>query len=192
MPGMGSVSWYNTEVQPTSYSYGSPTIPDNNTNNNGLTVASPSSNWIDQALQQAQSTDDPTYWYSRVGSDPKALSGDPSAIAYWQGRIAQGDGALAVRTGQVQKFNDSSGSNMNGLSGISDASLNTLNQTLQDFMKQQNTPKNVMWTGSQKQKPTYGFNPSYGSMNSMNSMNPSNMNNNNGYTSGLKSLGFGG
>lgn len=63
--------------------------------------------WIDQALSEAQSTDDPAYWYGVIAKDPKVAAGDASAIAYWKGRIAQGDGALAVRNGTRQKFNDS-------------------------------------------------------------------------------------
>jgi hypothetical protein len=76
----------------------------------GAAPASGPNAWIDQALQQAQSTDDPNYWYSKIAADPKAMAGDPSAIAYWQGRIAQGDGALAVRNGTKQKFQDTAAS----------------------------------------------------------------------------------
>lgn len=62
--------------------------------------------WIDQALQTAQSTDDPNYWYGVIAADPKVAAGDQSAIQYWQQRIAQGDGALAVRNGTTPKFQD--------------------------------------------------------------------------------------
>ncbi len=62
--------------------------------------------WIDQALKDAQSTDNAQSWYDYVAKDPKAMAGDPSAIAYWKDRISRGDGALAVRNGTVQKFDD--------------------------------------------------------------------------------------
>lgn len=62
--------------------------------------------WIAQALQQAQSTDDPAYWRGVIAKDPKVAAGDPSAIQYWKERIAIGDGALAVRNGTARKFQD--------------------------------------------------------------------------------------
>jgi len=61
--------------------------------------------WVQQQLAGVQSTDDPNYWVGVMAKDPKVAAGDPSAIQYWQQRMAQGDGALAVRTGQVQPAN---------------------------------------------------------------------------------------
>jgi hypothetical protein len=86
--------------------------------------------WIDSALQQAQSTDDPNYWYSKIAADPKAMAGDASAIAYWQGRIAQGDGALAVRNGTTQKFNDGGGS------GAASAPANAFTEQVRQLLMQ--------------------------------------------------------
>lgn len=60
--------------------------------------------WITHALQQAQSTDDPAYWQRVIAQDPKVAAGDQSAIDYWKMRIAQGDGAAAVRSGQQQPY----------------------------------------------------------------------------------------
>lgn len=70
--------------------------------------------WITQALQSVQSTDDPGYWQRVISADPKAMAGDPSAIAYWQDRIRRGDGSMLVKTGQLSKFNDSGGSGQAG------------------------------------------------------------------------------
>lgn len=58
---------------------------------------------INAALAAAQSTDDPNYWFQKISADP---NGAGSAWNYWAGRIAQGDGALAVRNGTMQKFQD--------------------------------------------------------------------------------------
>ncbi len=60
--------------------------------------------WINQQLQTAQSTDDPNAWVKYMSADPKAMAGDPSALAYWQDRIARGDGAAAVKNGTLQKY----------------------------------------------------------------------------------------
>lgn len=86
----------NQPGAPGSFQPGSPNDPSN-------------VSWIDDALKLAQSTDDPAYWKRVIAADPKAMAGDASAIAYWKARIAQGDGALAVRNGTVQKFNDGGG-----------------------------------------------------------------------------------
>jgi len=63
--------------------------------------------WIDQQLQGVSSSDDPSYWYSHIANDPKAASGDPSALAYWADRIRRGNGSALVKSGQLQLFNDS-------------------------------------------------------------------------------------
>lgn len=70
--------------------------------------------WVDDALKGAKSTDDPNYWYGKIKADPKAMSGDASAMDYWKGRIAQGDGAEGVRNGTIQKFNDSGAGGQGG------------------------------------------------------------------------------
>ena len=75
-------------------------------------AASPSfdaGSWVSGQLAAAQSTDDPNYWIGKIGSDPNVQNPATrdSALNYWAGRIAQGDGALAVRQGTMQKFNDS-------------------------------------------------------------------------------------
>lgn len=74
--------------------------------------------WVNTALTQAQSTDDPNYWMRVIGADPKAMAGDQSAIAFWQDRIARGDGALAVRNGTLARFNDTTGAGTGGQGGV--------------------------------------------------------------------------
>jgi hypothetical protein len=61
---------------------------------------------IAKALSDAGSTDDPNYWFQKISSDP---NGAGSAWGYWVDRINRGDGALGVRNGTVQKFQDSGG-----------------------------------------------------------------------------------
>lgn len=70
-----------------------------------------SGSWIASQLASAQSTDDPAYWKNHIDSDPNVQNPATrdSALAYWAGRIAQGDGALGVRNGSVQKFQDGGG-----------------------------------------------------------------------------------
>lgn len=70
-----------------------------------------SGSWVSSQLASAQSTDDPGYWKSHIDSDPNVQNPATrdSALAYWAGRIAQGDGALAVRNGTKQKFQDGGG-----------------------------------------------------------------------------------
>lgn len=60
--------------------------------------------WIGQALSEAQSTDDPGYWRQQISADPAVARGDKGAIDYWKMRIARGDGALAVRQGQLAPY----------------------------------------------------------------------------------------
>lgn len=66
--------------------------------------------WVNSQLTSAQSTDDPNYWLTHINSDPNVQNPATrdSALAYWAGRIAQGDGALGVRQGTIQKFQDGS------------------------------------------------------------------------------------
>ena len=95
---------------------------------------------IDAALKAAGSTDDPNYWYQKISADP---NGAGSAWDYWVGRINQGDGALGVRNGTVQKFNDGgpnavSGSSLmtTGMDPATKAKEDALYQTLLDRSKQ--------------------------------------------------------
>jgi hypothetical protein len=64
--------------------------------------------WIDSALKAADSTDNPSYWHTQIGNDPKVAAGDESAKNYWIDRINRGDGAAAVRSGKVQPYGDQS------------------------------------------------------------------------------------
>jgi len=108
---------------------------------------------IDQALASAQSTDDPNYWYGKLDSDP---NGYGSAWDYWAGRIAQGDGALGVRQGTVQKFQDGpaaspssytpppAGGNYSATNPFSDAAtknyIDLLNSRIQQLLTPQQNP----------------------------------------------------
>lgn len=67
--------------------------------------------WVSQQLSSAQSTDDPNYWNQKIGADPNVQNPATrdSALAYWAQRIAQGNGALAVRNGSKSLFNDGGG-----------------------------------------------------------------------------------
>ena len=73
--------------------------------NTSGSTSDPMMAWIQGQLTAANSTDDPNYWYGVMKQDPNAMG---SAQSYWAGRIAQGDGAAAVKAGTTQPFNDSS------------------------------------------------------------------------------------
>ena len=60
---------------------------------------------IDGLLKNAQSTDDPTYWYN-LAVQHGGVAG--TGLDWLTTRINQGDGALAVRNGTVQPFQDTS------------------------------------------------------------------------------------
>lgn len=69
----------------------------------GLSAADKAS--IDKMLSDAQSTDDPTYWYNlAVQHGGVANTGED----WLRGRINIGDGALAVRNGTTKPFQDTS------------------------------------------------------------------------------------
>ncbi len=70
------------------------------------TSSAPSGDWIGAALTDAASTDDPNYWRGKIAQDPRAMAGDPSAIAYWVDRIKRGDGSKYVANGSLSKFVD--------------------------------------------------------------------------------------
>lgn len=65
---------------------------------------------IDAALQAAGSTDDPSYWYGKIGGDP---NGGGSAWNYWLDRINRGDGSKYIRDGSMQRFQDTPGATPN-------------------------------------------------------------------------------
>lgn len=77
--------------------------------------------WVNSQLAAAQSTDDPNYWITHVSNDPNVHNPATrdSALGYWAGRIAQGDGALGVRQGTIQKFQDGGQSTPSGPTGPS-------------------------------------------------------------------------
>jgi hypothetical protein len=62
--------------------------------------------WADQQLDAVQSTDDRNYWYGKLAADPKAASGDQSALGYWSDRIRRGNGSSLVKNGSLSLFND--------------------------------------------------------------------------------------
>lgn len=65
---------------------------------------------IDAALQAAESTDDPSYWYGKIGGDP---NGGGSAWNYWLDRINRGNGSKYIRNGSLSLFNDTPGATPN-------------------------------------------------------------------------------
>jgi hypothetical protein len=58
---------------------------------------------IDAMLKNAQSTDDPNYWYGIAAQNGGV---ENTGVEWLTGRINQGDGALGVRNGTVSKFQD--------------------------------------------------------------------------------------
>ena len=63
--------------------------------------------WISQALSGVQSTDDPSYWRKVIGEHGD--TNNSAAQAYWIDRIKRGDGSALVKSGQLQRVNDSGG-----------------------------------------------------------------------------------
>lgn len=62
--------------------------------------------WIDSALAKTNNTtDDPNYWRTQMAKDPKAVAGDPSAIAWWQDAINRAEGSSLVKSGQLSLRN---------------------------------------------------------------------------------------
>lgn len=58
--------------------------------------------WIDQQLAATgNTTDDPNYWRTQMGKDPKAVAGDPSAIGWWKDAIDRAEGSSLVKSGQL-------------------------------------------------------------------------------------------
>lgn len=72
--------------------------------------------WITQALQSVQSTDDPAYWQKVIAEHGD--TNNPQAQAYWIDRIRRGDGSALVKSGQLSPVSDGGGGN-----GISSGSL---------------------------------------------------------------------
>jgi hypothetical protein len=69
---------------------------------------------IDGLLKNAQSTDDPNYWYNLAAQHGGV---DSTGVDWLTGRINQGDGALAVRNGTVKPFQDTSSAASGPVSG---------------------------------------------------------------------------
>jgi hypothetical protein len=67
----------------------------------------PSQDWIQQALQNVQSTDDPGYWQNVIRQHNDY--DNPAARNYWVDRINRGDGSNLVKSGQLQKVQDNPG-----------------------------------------------------------------------------------
>jgi hypothetical protein len=105
-------------------------------------AATTSGDWIHDTLQSVQSTDDENYWRQVIGNDPKVAAGDQSAIDYWKQRIRQGDGSMLVKTGQLQKFQDTGG--MPALPSVAPFAYGPWTDTFQ-------APE---WTGGQFTAPT--------------------------------------
>lgn len=82
--------------------------------------------WVSTALGTAKSTDDPSYWQQKISSDPNVQNPATrdSALAYWQGRINQGNGNGLGNA----LFNDSPGGT-GGATGGSSFSSTTGNST---------------------------------------------------------------
>lgn len=57
--------------------------------------------WLNQELQNVQSTDDPGYWAQQAAKDPKFMAGDPGAMAWWKDAIQRGDGSALVKNGTL-------------------------------------------------------------------------------------------
>jgi hypothetical protein len=89
---------------------------------------------IDAALAAAHSTDDPNYWYQKVGGDP---NGAGSAWSYWLDRINRGDGSQMG----LPKFQDGpSGGGYGGTSVFSDPATANFEKLLNEMIGRFNTP----------------------------------------------------
>lgn len=86
---------------------------------------------VDQQLAYAKSTDDPNYWYQKIGADP---NGTGSAWAYWQDRINRGNGAQLG----LPLYNDSGGSAYN-TNTFSDPATQSYEKLLNSLIGKLNT-----------------------------------------------------
>lgn len=99
--------------------------------------------WVRQQLAKFKSTDDPNYWLGVMAKDPKVAAGDQSAIDYWLYRMSIGDGAEAVRTGQMKPFQDGGGSGngvSNGPTAFSDPATQQWEQLIRQLTDRLNNP----------------------------------------------------
>lgn len=118
---------------------GGSTAPNAAGNTNPTTSQAFNANtWVTQALTAANSTDDPNYWISKISADPNVQNPatQAQALAYWQSRINQGDGAAAVKNGTVQPFNDSGGTGGTTFADPAYQALNSLAQQLSANLQQ--------------------------------------------------------
>lgn len=76
-------------------------------NGGGATAGTDDRSRVDALLAKYQSTDDPNYWYNLVQQHGGF---DATGAAWLEDRIMRGDGAIGVRNGTVQKFQDKGGS----------------------------------------------------------------------------------
>ena len=112
----------------------------------GATPTGPagSLDWVRQQLAKFKSTDDPNYWFGVMAKDPKVAAGDQSAIDYWLYRMSIGDGAEAVRTGQMKPFQDGGGSGggggYNGTTAFSDPATQQWEQLIRQLTDRLNNP----------------------------------------------------
>jgi hypothetical protein len=99
----GSPDWLQGQ-QAAQTSGSNPPQPTQQTGQSGsIQWSGDAGNWIDQQLQAVQSTDDPNYWKTQMAKDPKAMSGDPSALSWWEDAIRRGDGSALVKNGTLTK-----------------------------------------------------------------------------------------
>jgi len=113
------------------------------TSSSGSTFTPGSMDWVRQQLGKFKSTDDPNYWVSVMAKDPKVAAGDQSAIDYWLYRMSIGDGAEAVRTGQLKPFQDGGGSGggvSNGPTAFSDPATQQWEQLVRQLTDRLNNP----------------------------------------------------
>lgn len=97
--------------------------------------------WVDQALQSAQSTDDPNYWKSVIAQ--KSTGNDQ---AYWIDRINRGNGSALVKNGSMSLFQDGPAGGAGGAvpspntSVFSDPATQQYEQMINQMMGRLNTP----------------------------------------------------
>lgn len=69
-------------------------LPGSSASTTSSSAAFDPNSWVTSALSTAKSTDDPGYWQAKISQDPNVQNPATrdSALAYWQGRINQGNG----------------------------------------------------------------------------------------------------
>jgi hypothetical protein len=96
--------------------------------------------WVQQQLAKFKSTDDPSYWVGVMAKDPKVAAGDQSAIDYWLYRMSIGDGAEAVRTGQLKPFQDGGGGTSANGNAFSDPATSQWESLVRQLTDRLNNP----------------------------------------------------